>query len=90
MSESIFIGMNEQLLRRYIKSILESMARVPNQLVDTEDSEKTNKKEKEADDVKEFSAMGTGAVVGYMAPLGATAQDMGVKRKAKRKKDHWY
>lgn len=84
--------MNSKLLKQYIRTVLESTgnAHVADQLVNTKDSERSNKEEEEneIDDVNEFST--TGSIVGYMAPLGLDAQDMGVKKKTKRSKSHWY
>lgn len=79
--------MNSKLLKQYIRTVLESTgnAHVADQLVNTKDSERGNKEEEEneIDDVNEFST--TGSIVGYMAPMY-----MGVKKKTKRSKSHWY
>ena len=65
--------MNEFLLRRYIREIVESH-QAPEDL-EEEDS-------LDEDDLNEFS--GVGAIAGYTAPLGATSDDMGAERGSKK------
>jgi len=81
---AILICMSNNLLVRYIKTVLESVkdARVPNQLLDAPDSEK--EKKDEVEDVNEFS--GVGAIAGYTAPLGADPGAMGRKKNAAKRK----
>jgi hypothetical protein len=78
--------MSKRLLRQYISFVLESSkdARVPSQLVDSGGSEGEEKDEVE--DVKEFSAVGAGAIAGFTAPLGMGASHMGPPKSKKKKR----
>lgn len=85
------------LLRRYVVSVLLEMQRtahVPNQLVGSPKGGKKKDKEEKKD---EAMAIGTGGIAGFTGPLGASAADMGKKptkpggrlKKSKRNKPGW-
>lgn len=65
------------LLSRYVRLVIESTftkdARVPSQLIDADSDNEPN------DDVNEFS--GAGAIAGFTAPLGMSANDLNGKKK---------
>jgi hypothetical protein len=73
--------MSNQLLVRYIRLIMQEArdARVPQQLLAPEDSEKGSEKD-EVENVVEFS--GVGAIAGYTAPLGMSP---GKKKRTRNK-----
>lgn len=62
------------------------IARVPNQLLSLSDVAKEENGE-EQDDVKEFSSVGGGSIVGYSLPLGMDPDAAGrLKNRPRRKK----
>lgn len=76
--------MSLKLLKEYVRFVLESAkdARVPNQLVGNEGTDQED--DDEAEDVKEFS--GVGAIAGFTAPLGYSAEDMQPNSSKKKKR----
>lgn len=77
------------LLKQYIKMIVEAkLARVPNQLIGSEDVADEQEEEQSTDDavedVQEFSA--AGGVVGYALPLGADPDSYGRKKNSSDRK----
>jgi hypothetical protein len=79
--------MGNKLLVRYIKMALDEAAlsaRVPQQLMPNSESGDKDK-DNEEENVQEFS--GAGAVAGFTAPLGMSADSLGRKKnKSSRKK----
>jgi len=78
------------LLRRYIRTVIEArLARVPQQLVSADSSEHSDEGHEDEgteECVQEFSAAGSGAVAGYSLPLGMNPDAVGRKKNRTKKR----